>query len=494
MNLVNDPWIPVVLSDESPHTAGLAELFQRADQIRDLSVDPPRRVALMRLLICIAQAALKGPSDEEKWYNCRGCISPEGFFYLQKWASAFELRGPNPFMQVPGLRVDAGKKAVLDKLDCRLSSGNNATLFDHGGIPEGRCFHEAENAMNLLTFLNFSTGGKVGQAIWNNKKYSDSTFAAPCIKYAHTFIRGKNLLETLFFNLLTREGDVKGITLMPNSRWGRPVWEQFPKNVKDTEAFGNAAETYLGRLVPLSRYLSLGDDSASSNCIIGPTHKEYAIKHLPAFREPSATVVQNKKGDEYYMALSSDKHMWRQLGSVLSLKESGSGTGGAIPLAGLVAYYSDFPETEVDIWVGGLETGAQAGKISDMLEWSFKIPVKQLMETHLEKYRNGVELAERGEYHLLNAVKTYFTHQKMDPKSLPTYKAKNLFWSEMDRQYDVLIKAANNPVEYLADNWYGLVRQAMEDAYAQACPSQTPRQIQAYALGMKLLRLKKPEE
>ncbi len=494
MNLVNDPWIPVVLSDGSPDTVGLSGLFQRAEAIRDLSVDPPRRVALTRLLICIAQAALDGPRDDEDWYECRERISPESVRYLDKWAPAFELRDANPFMQVPGLAVDEGKEAVLDKLNCRLSSGNNATLFDHGGAPDGRCFDEAENALNLLTYLNFSTGGKVGQVNWKGKKYSDSTFAAPCIKSAHTIIRGGHLLETLFFNLLTRDGDTKAVSLMPNGRWGRPVWEQFPKSVNDSEAFENAARTYLGRLVPLSRFVNLGQDRSSPRCIIGPTHKAHVIEHLPAFREPSTTVIQNKKGDEFYLPLSSDKHMWRQLGAVLSLKQGDAGTGGAMPLAGILTYYDGFPETLVDIWVGGLETGAQAAKISDMLEWSFQVPVAQLQETHLEKYQKGVELADRAEFHLTDAVKEYFKHLKKDPKGVPTSKARHRFWSDMDQQYEILLADANDPMARLADRWYDRVRAAMTEAYAHACPSRTPRQIQAYALGLKQLRLKKPAE
>jgi hypothetical protein len=46
----------------------------------------------------------------------------------------------------------------------------------------------------------------------------------------------------------------------------------------------------------------------------------------------------------------------------------------------------------------------------------------------------------------------------------------------------------------LDDGWYQTVRQAMEDAYRNACPHKTPRQIEAFACGRRFLRLKNPEK
>ncbi len=494
MNLVTDPWIPVITDDGTPEVVGLSDLFNRADRIQDLSAHPPRRVALMRLLICVAQAALDGPEDLEDWYYCRDRIPEAAQRYLDHWRPAFDLHGRTPFMQVPDLKVDDGHDRPLDGLDPRLASGNNATLFDQGASPAGRWFNEGETALNLLTALNFSAGGKVGQAKWAGVKYSDSTFAAPCIKNAHTFILGRNLLETVHLNLLSKADDTNGINLLPNLSWGRPVWERFPKSAGDTDAFNNAAATYLGRLVPLSRLVRLRDPTAARpRCIFGPTPKAFVIEHLPAFREPWLTVITDKTGNDRYLPLSSDQHIWRQLGAVLSLRRTVHGTGGALPLSALAFLYDQFPETTVDIWVGGLETGAQAGKISDMLEWRFQFPVAQLRESRLEKYGAGVALADRAEQQLKAAVKTYFTTLRVPPRAIPTGPARRAYWEALDRQYGVLVEAANDPMVPLSRRWYPVVREAMESAYAAACPHVSPRQIQAFARGRAELRLKKPD-
>lgn len=63
MNLATDAWIPIVWNVGKAGTVSLREAFERAHEIQDLAVRPHERIALMRLLICIAQAALDGPAD-----------------------------------------------------------------------------------------------------------------------------------------------------------------------------------------------------------------------------------------------------------------------------------------------------------------------------------------------------------------------------------------------------------------------------------------------
>src|SRR5438034_7772326 len=56
MNLTTDSWIPIVCKDGQPGRVSLCEAFERGEEIRDLALRPHERIALMRLLICIAQA------------------------------------------------------------------------------------------------------------------------------------------------------------------------------------------------------------------------------------------------------------------------------------------------------------------------------------------------------------------------------------------------------------------------------------------------------
>ena len=92
-------WIPVALPNAQPGLMCLRELFEHAAEIRDLAVAPPQRVAVMRLLMCIAHAALDGPADEAEWRRCRSRIAPACLGYLQKWLCSFDLFGSSAFLQ-----------------------------------------------------------------------------------------------------------------------------------------------------------------------------------------------------------------------------------------------------------------------------------------------------------------------------------------------------------------------------------------------------------
>lgn len=110
MNISTEPWIPVVRADGRPDTVSLCAAFTRGEDIRDLVVRPHERIALMRLLICVAQAALDGPADHDDWKACRSKITPAAVDYLERWRNAFELFGDGPrFLQVPGLKKSIGK-------------------------------------------------------------------------------------------------------------------------------------------------------------------------------------------------------------------------------------------------------------------------------------------------------------------------------------------------------------------------------------------------
>ena len=104
MNLTTEPWIPANWQDGTPATVTLREAFERGSEIQDLGVRPHERIALMRLLICVAQAALDGPAELDEWESCRPQIGPAAVDYLDRWQSAFELYGKDQrFLQVPNL-------------------------------------------------------------------------------------------------------------------------------------------------------------------------------------------------------------------------------------------------------------------------------------------------------------------------------------------------------------------------------------------------------
>jgi len=64
MNLIVDAWIPALCANGRRELFSLLDLFASAHELRDLAVKPHERVSLMRLLLCITQAALDGPATK----------------------------------------------------------------------------------------------------------------------------------------------------------------------------------------------------------------------------------------------------------------------------------------------------------------------------------------------------------------------------------------------------------------------------------------------
>ena len=155
---------------------------------------------------------------------------------------------------------------------------------------------------------------------------------------------------------------------------------------------------------------------------------------------------------------------------------------------------------------------ANKGKFVDVADWTLHLNVSLLGDSALEKYRKGVELADRGSNCIWHAVTAYFEDlgvgefkrneagkfKRSDPRTRVqrqkvAAKAGLMYWSALDSRYQILIDAANDRATSLGGEWYKILRNAMNQAYEQAFPHQTARQLRAYAAGSKSLRLRRPD-
>ena len=497
MNLTTDAWIPIVWNGGKPGTVNLLEAFGRGHEIQDLAVRPHERIAVMRLLLCVAQAALDGPGNLDEWKLCRPRISPSAINYLDRWRRAFELLGDSErFLQLSNLRVttssadDEGEGNLTSKLDVALATGNNSTLFDNAGGAQ-RDFAPAELALMLVSFQCFSPGGRIGVAMWNGKQTPGrgSSNHAPCLAEGmlHTLLRGDNLLATLHSNLLNKEQIQQ---LFVQGSWGKPVWELRPLSLDDDKAVQNATRTYLGRLVPLARAIWL---SAEGRSLVLANGLEYA-SYKEGWREPSATIItRTVKGQPRREVLraSTARAVWREL-HALTVKGIGEKPGGPAALANLAGDEDDF-----DLWVGGLV--ASRAKLVDTTESVFHLPAAILTETSQRVYEDGVRHAEAVDRRLMGAVSVY--HQQLGDKiDRPEMKDRQRqiqrqtaaqFWTDVEQVLPRLLEIAAAPSrlglrgEWSKTLWGRAVWSAALEAYERTSPHGTPRQIQAYALGLQ---------
>ena len=484
MNLTHNPWISVIGCDGRQRLVSLHEAFASAHEIRDLSVKPHEKIALLRLLICITQAALDGPNNFDAWETCRTEIQPAVKIYLEKWIASFELFGDGPrFLQVSGLKMakEESEGNPATKLDLTLASGNNASLFDNAA-GDARTVQLTRLALTLIAFQNFAPGGRIGIAKWNGTDTAGngSSNHAPCIPSGmlHTFIQGNSLLATIHLNLLNKE---EASNLGP-SGWGHPVWEKPVGNAEDKAAVANATGSYLGRLVPLSRAIRL---DAEGRQMILANGLDYPL--APIFREPAATMVQRDEKTAV-LGVSLGRSIWRQLSAITVKRRSNNDA-----ICGPLALRNNDGTQKCTLWIGALAT--DKAKIEDLVEATYDVPAGMFRDAGRKLYEEGVAHAGLWQDAVSKSVKAYAGTMKLEP--VPYEHARHYFWTVIEQHVPTLLKLADKPEEVgdlKVSEWGRRVKETAHASFEFACPHQTPRQIQAYAIGLQQLFLPKPKD
>ncbi len=521
MNLAFDPWIPCIRDDGS---ACLTSLFQcfTDESIVDMAVRPHERVALMRLLLCVAYAACGVPADYEEWMVCRERLPQAVSAYLEKWHDSFELFHPQkPFLQVAGLKSAAkpkvGPKGTSDdddeqetgqnsvaKLDFALASGNNSTLFDHEALNSRRVTSPEKLALDLLTFQMFSAGGRIGKVLWagnpmwlpeENALASVKSSDAPCVpgSMLHTFVRGTDLLESVFLNMAAI--DELGAYENLGKDWqGRPLWECFPQGPQDADAVHNATRTFLGRMVPLTRAVLLQEDGVNMLLGNGLDYPSFSNPKNPFPAEFSATVVM-RKDEQVLLGLQPGKAIWRQLHALTVKRHDG--------LGGCLALQHCYGETDVDIVVDGL--ARDRADIVDAMESVFHVPSAMFAESGHKAYEAAVLQAEELEWALGRAVETWraiidggwIGRLKMAGKDKEKERVKlrvlasREYWTAVEHNLPLLLTmttalgSSEFPKKQAA--WQALLRQSALRAYEMACSRDTERQMRGFVAGKRML-------
>ncbi|MDY0204395.1 MAG: type I-E CRISPR-associated protein Cse1/CasA [Desulfovibrio desulfuricans] len=516
MNLVSDQWIPVLDNSGQRQLVNLREALCEGAQWRDLAVRPHERVALMRLLLCIAHAALNGPSRED-WSRVPQLLPDAVAAYLQKWQDSFDLFHPQkPFLQISGLKAaskktkrtedDEGPLVKASKLDFTLATGNQSTHFDHEGSLAQRSAEQALPALNLLSYLCFSPGGLIGTVVWNNHVTARSSSDGPCAvgSMTHTFWRGANVLQTLHLNMCARDDIERRLASIPEAGWGKPVWEQMPVSFDDANAWRNATHTYLGRLTPLSRLVLFQRGASGMTLGAGPVFPNFNNAKAPYVEEPTSTIILRGKDNKQTRALlpvTPGKALWRELHALVAHRNKDD-VGGfwAAALA------SAEGASGRDMVVAGM--ARDQAEVVDTLESVYHIPQAMQKTPGQLVYGQGVQYAEDMSRKLGWAVDTY--REKVDGGWAGRLKgagagkvelliklrqkAFTLYWTAAEQSLPLLFACVESlgsdafPVAQKA--WQKALFVAARKAYSSICAPQTPRQHRAFALG--LARLCKP--
>ncbi len=479
-NLIDEPWIPVA----DVGKVSLQQIFLHPEY-RSVGGNPVQKIALMKLLLAIAQAAFT-PANEQEWQAlgvqnlAKRCLA-----YLEQWHDRFYLYGDKPFLQMPAIAGAALQSygAVLPE----VSTGNTTVLNQ---MQVGRPLQDADKALLLVSLMGFALSGKKTdnsvtltpgyQGKLNDKGKPASGRPGPSVAHMgllHNFLLGSTLCQSLWLNLLSTR-QIDAMNIFPQGVGVAP-WEQMPEG-EDCAVARHLKGTLMGRLVPLCRFCLLTDQGLHYS--EGLAHAGYK----EGVADPSVAIDYSGKDPKALWA-NPEKRPWRELTSLLSFfaQQKSSGFQSWQLRIGL----DRLPHLEdvFALWSGGLRVSSNAGEQyvsgnDDFVEsqvWLSRDMLGTFWFSQLTAEMDGLdEIAKT----LYGRVVGYFKEQLMDGSKLAALSS-NLFWQLCERDFQSVVDCCDQDDASVAQRYrlrQGFASYAQQ-AYDHFCPKETSRQLDAWA-------------
>ncbi|MCH8499920.1 MAG: type I-E CRISPR-associated protein Cse1/CasA [Marinobacter sp.] len=479
-NLIDEPWIPV--ADHG--RVSLSQLFSNSEY-RSLGGNPVQKIAVLKLLLAIAQAAVT-PKDEAEW-RALGAdgLAERCLAYLDQWRDRFYLYGERPFLQMPAIR--AAKVQPFGAVLPEVSTGNTTVLSQ---VQVQRDLDDGAKALLLLTLMGFALSGKKtdnsvvltpGYAGKKNERGKPSTGKpGPSVAHMgllHSFLFGPSVQETLWLNTLTLK-QVQRMGMYPDGV-GQPPWERMPEG-EDCPQAKSLKRSLMGRLLPVCRFCLLNDEGL--NYSEGIAHSGYKEGMV----DPSMA-INNAGKEPKALWVDPDKRPWRELTALLGFFSQSGSQGfqslqiqsGLDRARGAVATFA--------IWSGGLRVSSNAGEqyasgSDDFVESQVWLHSEILGESWFSQLKQEMDALDGLAKNLYGRVLGYFKEQTVDGGKIAP-QATQLFWQLCERDFQSLVDQCDQTEEAavgrhkLRQHFAGYVQQA----YDKYCPRETARQLDAWA-------------
>ena len=476
-NLVDEPWIPIV----GKGMVSLAAIFSD-HSLSALGGNPVQKIALTKLLLAIAQSAYTPTDDDWKKLGASG-MAKKSLDYLTVKKDLFWLYGERPFLQMPA--IVKAKKQSYGAVQLYIATGNT-TVLTQGQVKN--TFNDAEKASLVVQLMGFGLGGKKTdnsvvlskgyQGKSNNKGKPSTGKFGPSIGFMgflHSFLQGKYLIETLWLNLFTEE-NLEGLKYFSDGL-GKAPWERMPQG-EDCPTAKSLQSSYIGRLVPISRFVLLADNGLHySEGVVHPGYAEGLV-------DPSIAVNYLRAKAKVIWA-DTEKRPWRQLPALLSFLESeNKGTFDCLQLR-IGVQRAKKHLSVFGIWSGGLRVSSNAGEqymsgSDDFVQSELYLDASSLGEIWFSKLKQEMNELENLSKIMWSATMTFFKAQNREGKDQAA-QAGNLFWQLCERKFQALVDACNDnsgeELKKLRRAFAGFVHKA----YNTYCPKDSARQIDAWA-------------
>ncbi|SCX10046.1 CRISPR system Cascade subunit CasA [Nitrosomonas eutropha] len=479
-NLIDKPWLPVA----DVGRVSLKQIFSNSEY-RALGGNPVQKIALMKLLLAIAQAACT-PKDEQEWkaLGARG-LAQRCLAYLDKWHDRFWLYGEKPFLQM--LAIAKANLQSYGAVQPEISTGNTTVLTQ---TQQERAPDDAERALLLVNLMSFALGGKktdnsvvlsTGYAGKSNDKGKPSTGKpGPAVAHMgllHNFLLGHDLWHSLWLNLFTHQ-QIAQINLFPQG-CGIAPWEQMPEG-EDCAIAKQLKQSLMGRLIPLSRFCLLVKDGL---------HYSEGLLHLSykdGLTDPTTAIDYSGK-DPKALWVNPEKRPWRELTALISFISQQRNQGFQCwQIQASLDRACDVTESFA-LWSGGLCVSSNAGEqyvsgSNDFVESQIWLHSSTLGALWFAQLQTEISALDTIAKTLYGCVMAYFKSQLVDGSKLAA-QATNLFWQLCERDFQTLVD--NCDQDEASQIRRRKLRLCFADyvhqAYNRLCSSETARQLDAWA-------------
>ncbi len=465
-NLIEEPWIPIVCKE----LISFKQLCNApANEYPEIGTNPVQKIALTKLLFAIAQAAYT-PEDEKAWLD----LGVEGLSkycldYLEKWYDRFWLYGERPFLQMPEIKNSTHQKlsAVLPD----VASGNTSYFFQ---TQNEKILDDPDKAVLIVTLMGFALGGKkIDNSLVLTSGYKKKPTGRPGssvghLGYLHNFVLGSNVKETIWINLVTSNQIEKQKAW--SSGLGTAPWEKMPKG-EDCPIARELKESYMGRLVPLSRFCLLEEERLYySEGISLSGHKEGGV-------DPSVAVDRSK--NEWKAAwVDPSKRPWRMVPAFLSyMGKTKTNAFDCFYIQEGLARVKYLPK--FSIWSGGLRVSSNAGEqyvsgSDDFVESKVLLSADIIgNENWFFQIEEEMRFLDELSKSVYSSVLGYYKQLKVEGSN-HAGNAANMFWQMAEKSSQELFQ--NESPKNLRKNFKNLAIKV----YDQLCPRETARQISSW--------------
>ncbi|HLZ69004.1 MAG TPA: type I-E CRISPR-associated protein Cse1/CasA [Dehalococcoidia bacterium] len=308
-NLLEEPWVPVLLPDGAPAELPLGETLLRAHELSEVSDESPLVTAsLHRLLLALLHAVFRGPASPSAWAALwsAGRFDPATLGrYFAQWRPRFELfDAERPFYQRTDMETVTNASSALRLVHDRAAANSNRfwdkTDDDAGLTP-------AAAARALITTQGYAFAGGVSFPL----RFYD----APNMRGYTALVRGETLFQTLALNLVVYNAQE------PFARTGAdlPAWEQETFAVPDKD--GTKPAGYLDLLTFQARAVRLlrDEDGQVRRCLF---RMNIVLDDRQAL-DPFKSYRHDEKLGWRPRTLTQGRAVWRDSHALFAASEAG---------------------------------------------------------------------------------------------------------------------------------------------------------------------------